>query len=352
MLVFVDGCDVYSTETQVMQRWNNSAGAGSVSVQATGGRFGGGALRFAAATSCWIGKYIDSNTVYAGCAIRRWRNDSTLGQQIRICQFRHPGGSHVYFSYSATGGTLTLHASDGTQLAQVGNTIDETWRFIEFGAYIDPTAGWAEARLNGDTTPIIRYEGPTQSPSAANDRVVELRMEGSNRFNEGAFVYIATEIDDIYVGDGQSGPRMGFQGDCKVITDTATADADQNGYTSTEATLYEAIDDGSNPDGDATRIVGTEVGHYATFAFPVLEEAPDAIYAVSVTHMSKKTDAGTGWVAGRAVDGEDSVTGPAVSVGSSYRYDQSLLTSAPDGGNWTKAKVDAASYGVEIVAAP
>ena len=248
---------------------------------------------------------------------------------------------------------LSVNTS-GELIAQRGGTqLDITsglgltnggWYYIEARCVIDNTVGEYEVKVNG-TTQLGPATGQDtqQSPTAKISKVV-LRNQGT----------ADPSYDDFYMLDATGLTNNDFLGDIIVETVFPMADGNRNDMTRVGGGLnnYEAVDDGSTPDDDTTYNHGNTVGDDELYDFDDLTGNGfqiDTVHAVGVCNHHRSANEGTRAVRALARSNVTEVEGESHGCSVTYRLDQHVYETDPDGGGaWDEAAVNAAEFGITI----
>jgi hypothetical protein len=158
---------------------------------------------------------------------------------------------------------------------------------------------------------------------------------------------------DTYIADiAGSAPTNDFLGDSR--TDAILPNA--NGTTSqlvgqdTNSTdNYLNVDD-DPPDDDTTFNESSTVGQKDTYNYPSITPTAGTVYAVQISPLVRKTDAGVRSIATVARLSSTEVDGPNQALSTTYLNLADIRETKPGGGVWTIADVNSAEFGVKVTA--
>jgi hypothetical protein len=106
------------------------------------------------------------------------------------------------------------------------------------------------------------------------------------------------------------------------------------------------------PQGAASYVYDSVVGHEDLYTYPALSAAPTSIYAVAVKASVAKSDAGAKTLSVRLKSGATDSAGTggtAIAPGTSYAWSISLFETNPNGSvAWTLSALNAAQAGLKV----
>jgi hypothetical protein len=328
--------------------WSASGGGGTTFAGPVTGRSGTGAQLSGNNIEVELGKTLDDQSTWVvGWA---WRKNGAYSGNTPILKLLDSSGG-TQLSVYHDGTSFHLYRGAGTTLlatSSPGLVTTSTWYYLEAKAVIANAGGSFELRLNGVT--IATYSGDTQQ-HASLTTANHIRF-GGDRTQTGT-----TIIDDIYVFDGvDSGisgcPNNDFIGDCKVET------IRPNGAGASTVLTRGGTDSGANwsqvdetTPNDATDYVESATpGDKDTYAMGALATLTGLVYGVQACPNAGKSDAGARSICSVARLDSTEVDGATHVLGSTYAMYRHVFEPKPGGGRWTIDDVNAAEFGVKIVA--
>ena len=159
-------------------------------------------------------------------------------------------------------------------------------------------------------------------------------------------------FDDVYVNDSTGpAPFNGFLGEVSIETFLPVANGFQNDFTPVGAgSNFQTVDDDPSPDGNATYIESSTVGHIDSFAMENLSFAADTVYCVEALSKVSKSAAGPRTYRNRIRSSGTDGFGTARTFPAGYGTYRDLYLVDPNTAvAWTAAAVNAMEVGVEIV---
>lgn len=368
-LVFLDSFDYYVT-ADFLNKWTaqNSYYFGAVAIQSAAGRHssagfrastgngnanaGGGLWKLLATApgdaTCIIGCSCTAPTAgigTAGMALLSVRDGTTPQVTLRI-----NSDTTVSACRGGTGGTV-LGTSGATSLGS-------TSAYLEMKVLVHPSAGTVDVRVNG--TSVLALTGQN-TRNTANSSWNGIGIGAYDQvFNCATATAVNFDFDDLYVCDGTgSAPWNTFLGDVAVSVRRPTG-ASANGATNTQWTPsagsnWQNVDDAAwNGDTDYNSALTS--GLTDTFVTEDVPTAGSTVYAVQMTLIARKTDAGVCTLAPvvRCADGSAVVAdrvGTAVPPATAYSFSEPQIYSLDPGTNaaWTEAGFNAAEFGYKRV---
>ena len=201
---------------------------------------------------------------------------------------------------------------------------------VEIKLYSHISAGTVQIKINGNL--VADVSGLNTSGAAINQ------------------VYICPTntdvyIDNIFIADD-------WQGELTSYLLKPTSDVTSDFTPSTGSDNYAMVDDDAE-DGDTTYVESSTVGHKDLYGY---EDAPTNIdiKAVSIVTVMKEVDPGDRFV--RHIANQDATEYDLTSFGLGSVYPQAvslglseILNTCPDTTAWTPTKLNAISFGFEIV---
>lgn len=231
-------------------------------------------------------------------------------------------------SYTATG------LSNGTQQAEAyfSRPRQDSWIHLQIKVHADPTVGFIEIRVDGQTSPVINW---------TNQNIPALDAVGF--LNSGDFEF---HLSDFVVVDGTGSSNNDFLGDVRVQTLFPTADSTVQ--FSPAASNYTYVDE-NNDDGDTSFVSSSTVGHQDLLVSATLSASATSVYAVAPEAMARKDDAGNRNLKLLTRTGGTTYASPEEILNASYfQYKHIQNTNPNTSSAWTPAEVNAATFGYEV----
>lgn len=364
MLLFAEHFDNYiDTVNFNLRRKASAATAGLTTYDATGGRWGGGALK---------PNSLQSGTRYpiitpAGNLVRVafWFKSNQAGsatgsRPIIALRGTDSGVTPVAWMFfnSGTAGATTLGCcryDDDLSPSIAANTTtvigDGTWHHIELKLIAaNSLTGEIEIHIDGvlDASVNVFLAGDSSGFAGVNVPVfTEIQIAGCST-NTGSATDIF--IDDVIVWDDSG---TGFTG---ALTDMhrlrvvpAKADGTLTDFTPSTGSNYENVDD-TTTDDDTTYNETSTVGDEDRYTLSnTLGFIPGTVMAAIVETHVKRTDIKAMNMRNLIDDGSTQVNGDTEVVYPTYRCHQSFFDLAPDAAAWTKTKLETVDFGLEYV---
>jgi len=349
-LLFMDGMDNYSADSDITDRWDTVAATGGTNwtVQTTGGVDGGGALqcqdddidlvkriREAGTTGedeIRIAFWFKSSSAPGGDdqLFAIWEADSDEGTSNLQCEVTSSGT----LQFTAYGSILNVSGSETTT-----NVCDGTWRFLEFHIVIADTG-----------TLKILVDGVAEVDSTSVDTYVS----GTISTNVIVFTGPQTDmtIDDIIIWDDNAGDS--FTGELgsvyRIETLRPNGNGDSSQWVGSDADStdnYQLIDETAR---DTSDYVGSGTdGNADLYAFGNMSATVSSIKAAVVSGHVALDGAGAEGFRLNAKSSSTTTNGSdKVSEGVSYAlYQQAFTLDPATTAAWTQSGIDSAQFGIE-----
>lgn len=342
-LLFMDGFDCYANTAQAADGgWSPDT---NCTISTSGGRFGGGALQFAATSKQWIKTFpvvLYGAVVYFGFAYKH--TGIATAQMVRLVS----DANVVLISLSHdAAGSITLQPNTGASTSEVGNSLTPgSWHWIEVKVTLGTTAanGAVEVKVNGSTV-INATSQDTNSTTGSGAGVIELGAGGGANPNE-------AYIDDVVIYDATGTTVNDFLGDTKITTHSPTADAATVDWTASAGSDFQCVDETPNAANDDTDYISSSTaGQESRFAMGNLAATPSAIHGVQVRYRAKKTDAGDRTMRALINSSATESTGNTRGLPTAYRWFYGDFFPLDPNGSvaWTDTTINALEVGVEVV---
>jgi hypothetical protein len=284
----------------------------------------------------------NNSTLIAGVA---FRTNNVVGSKciMDFANMPHDGDPVSYGEMGVWSETQNLAIRIGNttlNTVNVGLQID-TWYYLEFKVFADPTNGTAEVKLDGTT--VLTYSGDTQYWTAFTPYAL-VSFRGANQFT--------LTIDDLYVCDGSGSTCNDFLGDCVVYTQYPDGDASGNMTANSGSDEYAMVN--GTTLNTTNYIKDTTTGNRCVFTYGDLAVTPNTVYGVqvnSVCNLSSNlvkalktvTQNGSGTV--NTSSATQPVNRATTYIGSIF----DVYEKNADNAAWTPTLVNDARFGVEVV---
>lgn len=341
-MLVIEGWDGIATSQIEARGWTLPLGT-NISIGSSYARVSGnGAYIFSQSTGI-TKAFAASATIAVGVAVKLVSGYGTL------IGLYNSATRHVYLTYNGPSQKLEIKNNAGTILAETtaGDTVLDTWYYIEFKVYVHDTAGTVDLWVNGthviDSSVIGVKDTRNGTPTTID--VVRFGVGGATDGQDGWY------LDDIYILNNSGSVNNDVLGPVIVQTltpvtpDTATAD-----WTPVNAgDNYAEVDDASH-DSDSTYVSSGTAGHKDYYNFSNLTANTEDVYAVQITGVAKKTDAGLRSLKLNVTSNGTEDAGAANALDTSYGYYTEIVELDPDTSSaWTPSSVNAATFGIENV---
>jgi hypothetical protein len=239
---------------------------------------------------------------------------------------------------------LRFRNSGGTLLATGITTLQAgIWYYVEIKTVVHASTGSIEVRLNG----VAEVSATGLNTGSTN--VATLYWQTTNIGGAGSSTQWS--IDDIYHLDTTgSSPTTDFLGDCRVQTLAPSGDGAEIAWTASAGNRWACIDEAAH-NSDTDYISDATPGDRSTFTTPDLTTGV-TVFAVQTAIVARKDDSGARTISPIIRQGGvdyDGTTTPGLST-SYLGYFQLYDRLGPDGAAWTESIVNAAEWGVRVVA--
>ncbi len=208
-LLFLDGCDHYDARAELADKWTQED---IVSVNTTGGRFGGGALVLAPIFDEVYMTIPGLTEVFAGCHF----NTPSIPTLEEVMAFLNGSSIQIAIQVTQSGQIKVLRGGTIIDGSAGGVIHTNTWHTIEVRVVHHDTTGVVQVRIDGEQ--VIDFLGDTIPSGAADIDRVEFRAPSLSG---------NVTMDDFYILDTTgSAPQNTFLGDWRI--DTLYPDGDGN----------------------------------------------------------------------------------------------------------------------------
>ena len=399
-ILYIDGFDQYSTVTQ---RWDFTGSNPTLTSAAARN----GSKGLSLGNTAWVGKLFSSRATYIiGFA---YQCAALPAANRTICAF-YDGTTNQVELRLTNAGTLQF-ARNGTTIGSASTLTLSTgaWHYVEVKVTIDPSAGVAEAKVDGVSFLALSSQNTRASSNSTANRIYLGEILNANSSANSLF------YDDFYVMDPTAGGAYStYLGDQKVVPLLPTSNGTSNQWSqaaaswsaSTVMSLGQQIIDSNGalqqvtaitgdfktgsgshptwassvgvtttdnhvtwtliqkatlsnfnfvnevpPDDDQSYIVDSTVGHIDRYLMTTLSGS--GISAVAVNIRADKDDVGT-----RSIRAQIDSGGTIVDNGTdialtqnTYQTFQNIWETDPNtSAAWTSSGVNAAEFGVKLTA--
>lgn len=238
-----------------------------------------------------------------------------------------------------TDGKIKVYRGWGvTLLEQTASAVlvTSSWNAIEAKIVVADAGSWT-VKCNGVT--VLNGTGDTQAAGTSAIGSLRISPNGSSQ-----------GIDDLWMCDSSGSVLNDFLGDCRIECLTPqTGNGANTGLTPSTGTDHGALIDELPANDDTDYNAGSTAGVKDTYAFTNLTVSgtPKAVQA----RARARLDSGSKTLALVARLGSTDYDGASQSVTSSYlQYAQIWETRPSDGGAWTVSDINAAEFGLKVVA--
>lgn len=341
-VVLIEGFDHYQASAAAAKGWSGAW----TSMQT--GRFGAFCARLnSGATGANRTRSLPTtySTLYMGCAFRIDNGaGGTSGTIVYdIIAFRASGSNVVRLCVDASG-HLCVKTSGGTTIATGTATIGpNTWYYVELKGVINGASGSCQVWLNG------AQEIASTTGNFGSTNIDSVNLNATPR---GGGFTLNVDFDDLYVLDTSGSANTAQLGDVRVETAFPTGDGANTAWTpSTGVNHYANVDEssGTYPNDDTDYNSDSNAGDRDTYTIGSLSANAGQIKAMQVSIDARKDDAGTHTIAPVVRHGGTNYDGTAQAVGATYAYYVQTYEAMPNGDALTKARVEAAEYGIKLV---
>lgn len=233
---------------------------------------------------------------------------------------------------------LRIVAADGATIVATGTTTlnINTWYYIEVKCFENGGAGSVTVQLDG----VAEIAATAGNFGAVALDAIQLFASTSQK-----------DYDDMYVVDtGGGAPRNDFLGDVTVETIRPNADGAHSDWTPNAGTVHFDRVDETLADGDTTYNSSSVVSDRDSYGYGSLAVLTGTIYGVQTNLYARKDDASVRQLAAVARVGGTDFDGSTVTLSTSYIDFPEIRATNPAGGEWDITSVNAAEFGVVVIA--
>jgi hypothetical protein len=337
VLIFATGFDYY---TSVLQRWDIVHG--SPPIQAGQGRLGTAGISVSGsgiAVFKNLGKQV--STIYTGVAVKvsaggqmlNWLDNGTVQVSLVV---QNDGSLQVQDSSAAAIGTSVYQIPFNTYV------------YVEVKLVI--ANGTGECTIRVDNAEVFSLTAVDTASTATTYATQFALGHMGSVISGGAGSF---KFDDVYLCDETGTTNNTFLGDTHIEAIYPTGPGTYTdfalGGTTPAATNWESQDD-ATPNDEQDYVTSTTVDAKDSYQFGDLGVTTGDIPAVLVHNRLRKEQGGNRTYAALARTGGVDLDGPTKGMSTDYYTWPTILETKPGGGAWTIADVNAAEFGLRIIA--
>ena len=341
-LIFAEGFGMNLGATQLGRKFTTASG--TVDTRVTGYKDHGYALSSTNAT-LRTPDFTQQNTWVLGCALWWATRTASVGSKI---EFLLAGAAQLTFEvvFDEDGNTFTIDVKRGsTTLDTVGPFFAREPAYYEFKATV-------RTLTNGSWE--IKRDGVSAGSGSATN-TADQGSDGCDGFKVTFDSPGATmRFVDLYIVDDQGAIRNDYLGPTKVLSLRPSADgADSDWAPSSGSDHYALVDDPANNPSDTTRVTSFTANDIDLYAYEDLD-LPSGITVLGVVVESVVSMEASGSRTLRAKyrnagDTRSNGSNETVST-TAWQWIAQIWEQDPiAASDWTKALVDAAQFGIEVV---
>jgi len=329
-LIFIEGFDTYNAAAQLSPgKWDILGGGPTF----TTGRLGVNKCILLNANSDYVEKVVSNlGTFVVGVALKL--SGSPAAQTI--LEFYEGGVANL---------KLQVNTSRNLEVTNTAGTIVGTstlalsvgvWYYVELKAVISNT-GSIVVKIDSNTE-INATSIDTMN--SANAYIDNLRLRGNTAI---------LSADDFYLLDTTTALNIDFLGDSRIDPFFPMGDNSIQWTPSSGGTNFSDVDE-LIPDGDTTYVFSSTPGHIDLYNITDMPAGTGSVFGVQVVANARKMDAGTRSLKLKVKSGATTQTSASKSLSTVYANTITMFQDSDGAGTaWTKALVDAAQIGIEVV---
>lgn len=344
-LLHMDGFEGYGKE-DVLSFWESpSFFGGSVVIDQTGRRGGYCANAPSRNNTSSFALYwgntnkIDDQVMVVGCAVKigtasNSRTIINIYENDSVAHVVLGSDSILRVNYQPGGTSSMLYASPILTW--------DTWYYIELKARKHPTEGFVQFRMNEEL--VLDATGlDTVGYTSGGTQIAGVKFASS--------IYATWWLDDIYILDTTGSKNNDFLGDIRVDSIYPNGAGNYTQLTPSAGNNYECIDETNFDSSDY--VEGANAGEKDSYTYGSVPTDLDdlAIYGIQLRNQAIRTAESDnikikGFLRNGSTDYEEST---AQSLDDIYKSKSVIWEDDPsDSGDWTKAKINACEFGMEV----
>lgn len=283
-----------------------------------------------------VRKVLSAPQTTVGVAARYWLDNLPSGAGynvfvsflnvtlVKLCELREDPSGYLEV-YNGSG--VRIARSDAPVI------ISNAWRHIETKVVFDAVAGEVEVRLEGVT--VINEVGVNTVGAAATPTCQNVCLNGKTGGTPMMYV------KDYIIWDGSGAVNNDFLGSCQVYKIVPDGDVSLGWTPSAGAVGWDLINESTPPDDAAYISADPTPPPLSQFSMTDLPDDVTSVKGVMFLQRSRKSDGGDGNVQVSLTDGVNTEAGVDRAITTAWTYWTDMFNLAPDGLNWSKAKVNA-----------
>jgi hypothetical protein len=347
-MLFLDSFDHYGT-SDLPLKW--SAVTGAVTINATGGRRGGGGMSLPLATSARK-DLAGTKTLIVGFAIKvsTFTTITDPNASPWCLTLGNGDGVHLYFAI-ALDGSISVYRRNGsasTDWQQLGKTtgavVDpNVYAYLEVKASISATGtGTVKVLVNGANV-LNLVNVATISYLSATETIT--RVSVISPANGGT-----TSVDDLYMCDTSGLSNNDFFGDVRVDAVKPNADGTYGNFTPDSGVNHYSRVNEQVAD-QLSYVASSTVGAKDSYQFEDLTSIVGVVRGVQIVDVSTKDDAGVRSIGHLVKSGVSEEYSAAIPLSTDRKFYTTIHEHDPaTGTNWTQAGINAAEFGIVVAA--
>jgi hypothetical protein len=351
--LWTDSCAAYASTSDVLAGSYVIQAAGPASIQATGGRWGAGAIRIGRDNG--FTKYLAAGITGGalGFAIR------TQGVAVATNAWlvmRESTTIHLGLIFDATN-RLAIYRGNGTTLlatAPVVFNLSGADYTIQLGYTIHDTTGSLDLWVNDvqQTLSFVTGTSTTQDTRNGGTGVIDNIIFGGP--NSGGGAGYTLDISEIYINSNAgSAPNNGVWGSYRIQAKRMTAAGSSAQWTPLSSTNVSNVDDSPANDGDTTYNSSATAGQIDLFQTTAITPTSGTVPAIMHRIIARKDDAGVRTIRPKQRQSSTNYDGTTQTLTTTYaHYTEVKEINPATGVAYTVAEMRATDpeFGYEIVA--
>jgi len=279
-----------------------------------------------------------------GVGLRMKMTYTTAGP-ARFLQLQDTGAEQITLLVDVAGRIVVMRGAAILGQSPPGVIVlGAVWHYITLDASIG-AAGSVLVKVNGVTVLDL---APVNTQQTANAYLTTV-VFGATATN------IDTTICDVYITDAvvAGAEPVATIGDVRIVALRPSGAGSNAQFAPVGAAAnWQAVDDPTVPDDDATYNASATVGLIDSFVTPGMAGpvVPTTVPAVFVKTYVRKDDAGVRSLAAAVKLGAATAAAAGTPVSAGYAWQADKFATDPAGAAWTKANVNAAEFGYKLIA--
>jgi hypothetical protein len=340
-LVLVEGFDHLSAAQFTAKGWSANPTA------VNSGRLAGQCATFGSISNSTKVLPSSYSTLIVGLAFK-CASLPSAGNTEGICEFRTAtGGTVAALGINSAGKVVVLNGAInvGTVIA-TGTTVISAgaWTYVELKIVVAGAAGSCEVHLNGNSA---SPEIATTTGNFGSTNIAQINVGSPNTGGQ-----VGVNIDDVYVVDTTGvAPDNTFLGDVNVGTLYPDGDGAHTQWTPDSGSPHFSRVNEATPDDDTSYVADGTVGDRDSYTFGSLASLLGTVFGVQTNVYARKDDVGTRQICAVTRPTTVDHDGATKTLSTSYQCFSEISPTNPDtSAAWTISDIDAAEFGVKVVA--